>query len=67
MNYAGRRRHPLHVTGTDGTPFSPLKMASVCLPFLLRCKYILIFICFHFEHQLYVIAHVRQTKFHAEV
>jgi hypothetical protein len=46
---------------------SPEEMASACLPFLLRYKYRLVFICFHFEYQLYVIAYVRQTKFHAEV
>lgn len=43
------------------------EMASIRLLFLLHCKYRLVFVRFYFERQFYVIAYVRQTKFHAKV
>ena len=43
------------------------EMASIRLLFLLHGKYRLVFVRFYFERQFYVIAYVRQTKFHAKV
>ena len=43
------------------------EMASIRLLFLLHGKYRLVFVRFYFERQFYVIAYIRQTKFHAKV